>query len=462
MSNIRNPKTFADCYIYGLTDSSSNFNAEHALATFIHTAERIDKDSIAFKNIIDQLKARSQSAIAIRILMQPDVVLCIATKELMSSFKVFYARDHESKKLTKKYFVDVTGLISLKNGFFVCKEIDKLAAYMLGVLSMKEYYTDHTKLIYNGALQKVSISAFTRLFNSILDYYRLPGYIDNKDKIRYISGVYFAYNVMRLPIESAQNAASSAVGISRNETKNYDYYYQYEDDMKDINVFISYLAKTFKLEGVTVDSFINSWLRKYGKQALYGLELYPSFLNILLYAYSGTYINNMKTIENVTARDMVDATNIVLNIGNSMFKTGFHFESALDREIIENKNLQENCDDVTKYMDQECVKDPNFVSINHFAKYAKEHGLALDDPEIMDFIDKINADTALKESFLRESEKIKEVIKEESVEGVDPDSKLCPHGVTNDALEKSDERVGFFTPEEIKQLDDEIEEDINI
>ena len=462
MSDIRNPKTFADCYIYGLTDSSSSFNAEHALATFIHTAERIDKSSMAFKNIIDQLKARSQSAVIIRILMQPDVVLCIANKEVMASFKVFFARDHESNKLSKKYFVDVTGLITLKNGFFVCKEIDKLAAYMLGVLSMKIYYTDHTKLIYNGAMQKVSISAFTRLFNSILDYYRLPGYMDNKDKIRYISGVYFGYNVMRLNLEPAQNAASAAVGISRNETKNYDFYYVPEDDLKDINTFITYLAKTFKLDGVTTDTFINSWLRKYGKQTLYGLELYPSFLNILLYAYSGTYINNMKTIENVTARDMVDATNIVLKIGNEMFKTGYKFESAMDRE--DNIRLMEAAKEEIeiKNICIDCQHEPDLVTINHMAKYAKAHGLALDDPEIIDFINKINSDRALRESFLKGSEEIKNIIKKESAEGVDPNTNSCPHGVTHDALDKSDERIGFFTTEEIKQLDNEIEEDINI
>ena len=121
MENKRAPKTFANCYLYQLTDSNG-YNSERALLDFIMSAERIDRSSSAFKKIVLSLKARAQSAVLVRMLQQPNLVLGIAKqKELPSSLKIFYARDVRSNSKSRKCFLDVTGLISLQNGYFVCK-----------------------------------------------------------------------------------------------------------------------------------------------------------------------------------------------------------------------------------------------------------------------------------------------------------------------------------------------------
>ena len=142
-------KTFADCAIYKKVDEAG-FSTEKALVNFIMSADRIDISSNAFKGVVSQLKSRAQTALIVRMLQQGNVVLGMANKELSPSMKVFYAKDIKTSTKSKKVFVDVTNIITLQNGFFVCKNIDKLAAYLMGVMIMQVYYTDSNKFTTNG------------------------------------------------------------------------------------------------------------------------------------------------------------------------------------------------------------------------------------------------------------------------------------------------------------------------
>lgn len=335
---VKKPKTFADCSIYAKV-GESGYSTERALVSFIMTANRIDISSNSFKGVVEQLKSRSQNAVIIRMLQQGNVVLAIGDKELSPSLKVFYAKDIKSSTKSRKVFVDVTNIIVLENGFFVCKDINRLAAYLLGVLVMEVYYNDPNKFITNGNLQKLSITAFIKLFNAILNDHRLPGYIANKAKIQYISGVYFGVNVMRLEIPQARLAAAAAMGMNRQEATDADYFY-HEEDLKDIYTFLQYLITTFKLKDLAPDGFINKWIYSYGKGTMYALELYPAFLTLIMYACSGSYINNMKRIENTLSKELVDIENIVIRIGSDAYAKGFKYESADDRKFYE-RNFHE-------------------------------------------------------------------------------------------------------------------------
>ena len=335
---VKKPKTFADCSIYAKVDESG-YSTERALVSFIMTANRIDISSNAFKGVVEQLKSRSQNAIIIRMLQQGNVVLGMAGKELSPSLKVFYAKDIKSNTKSRKVFVDATNLIVLENGFFVCKDINRLAAYLLGVLVMEVYYNEPNKFITNGNLQKLSVTAFIKLFNAILNDQRLPGYIANKAKIQYISGVYFGVTVMGLEMSQARLAAQSAMSMSKQDAANADFYYK-EEDLKDIYTFLQYLIDTFKLKGLASDGFINKWIYSYGKGTMYALELYPAFLTLIMYACSGSYINNMKRIENTLSKELVDIENIVIRVGNDTYTKGFKYESMEDRKIYE-RNFHE-------------------------------------------------------------------------------------------------------------------------
>lgn len=362
------PKNFAQCYLYGLTNSEGDV-VEKCLFEFLMTAQRINVNDQSFKPILNELKSRVNNAIVIRMLQQGNVVLGIAKKEVPASFKVIAAKDPRDGR-KEKIFVDVTGLINYQNGFFICKEIDRLAAYMLGVMTYQIYTKDPNKLTRNGSIQKYSVSAFVKMFGAELDYLRLTGYMNNRNRIQYITGVYFGYSVMGLDIGSARRTAAAVVAqigqFNSQEAKNADYYYE-EEELKNINTFITSLTKTFKLEGLTTDIFVDRWIYLYGKGSHFGVELYPVFLNTVIYAYSGTYINNMKRIESVLGRDLVDLTNSVLKIGNDMFAMGFRYESSVSREYY----TKQTESDITKEAVYEAIKKRALQKFNEDANTDK-------------------------------------------------------------------------------------------
>lgn len=464
MCAYRKPKTFADCYLYGLSNDKG-YSASDELLTFVNRANRIDVSSDSFKNIVNSLKSRAQSAIPVKMLQQSDTVLCISpVKELNASFKVFRAKDPKSNKFTKKVFIDCTGLITQDRGFFICKEIDKLAAYLMAAAVIKIYEADNAKMLANGNLSKAATSAFIKMATSIIDKYRLPNYDNNRDKIKYIFGVYFAYNVIRLDIDSARNMATSATGFSRSDTKTYDYYYSYEDDFKDIATFITFIANTFKLKGIEPAVFLADWLKAYGKGTLYGVELYPSFLITLIYAYSGAYINNVKKIEYVTDNDMKTVYTTFTNIASTTFTGGFHYESAADREHY--KHLAEIDEDAKNILSNRDDKQPGCpftVTSDFFKKYAENHGLEKDDLEIQKFIDKINHDIAIDKAAVAPV-LITEPVKESAcnTSGVCDGTKEKAEAVTQDALDKHTARTGSSDDKEINDLKDAVKDDVKL
>ncbi len=323
---LNKPKTFFNCYFYALSNEKGNV-VENDILEYVTNAQRINYGDVSFKNIKDQLKARSTSAVLYRILQRGDINLCIYKKELPSSFKVFCAKDKRSGSNTKKIFIDATGLIEYQDGQFYCKDIDRLATYLTGALVQMIYYTDTTKLTNNAILQKCSVSAFVKMFSGVMDYLKVNNYLQNRERILYIAGVYFGYSVMGLDIESARRISAVINRVNPMDQKAHDYRY-IEDDLTNIDTFITSITNTFKLVGMNTAVFANKWLFLYGKGTIYAMELYPLFLSTIMYAYAGTYLNNWKRIETTCGKDMVDIAVNVLKIGGDIYNRGFSYESA--------------------------------------------------------------------------------------------------------------------------------------
>lgn len=328
-------KTFANCYLYGMKDSNG-YNVESELIEYIIKAQRIDRNSEAFKPVKDAVRSRQNTAVLYRILLNDNVVLCIGPKELPRSFKSFRANDVKSTDKKAKVFIDLTGILELKDGYFQVKDIDRLCAYLIGALINLTYYTDPKKFTNNSSMQKLAGGCFIQLFAGLLDYLRLTGYTDNKMKICYLAGVYFQYNLMQLDMKSAQAVTTNLLDIQKTDANVYSYYCD-PKDMVDINTFITSLAKVFKLEGLTTDVFIDRWIYLYGPGTLYGTELLPSFLIMITDAYSGSYINNMKRIENICGKDLVTLSTTILRIGSDTFDKGFKYESTDQRQMYEDR-----------------------------------------------------------------------------------------------------------------------------
>ena len=328
---LTKPKNFADCSLYAKTNAEG-FTAEKQLMEFLLNAQRINYGDPAFKNIRDNLKSRVNAAVLYRLLQNGAITFMIAKRELPASFKIFYSKDPRSSSRRRGIFVDVTGLIYEQNGVFYCKDIDKFSTYLLGVLVNYLYYLDNSKLLRNGALLKSSTSAFCKMFGGLLDYLRITGYIENRPRILYITGVYFCTNVMGLDMATARKVSMVANKLTAQEAKAADYYYVAEDEFTDIDSFCNSIINTFKLKGLTTGVVLDRWYFLYGKGTHFALELYPAFLQTIMYAYSGTYLNNWKRIESVTGRDMTDIATTILKIGSESIQQGFAYESADDRE----------------------------------------------------------------------------------------------------------------------------------
>ena len=333
------PRNFADCSLYGKSNAEG-YNAGKQLAEFIITGQRINYGDASFKLIRDNLKSRVNAAVLYRLLQRGNIIFVIAKQELPAAFKIMYAKDIKGTK-QKAIFLDVTGLIYEEGGMFHCKDIDKFSTYLLGILANHLYYIDNDRLMRNSNLQKRSVSAFCKMFCEILNYFRITGYLENKERIFYITGIYFAYTVMGLDINTARKVSMVANKISDQDAKASDYYYVMEDDFNDIETFCKSIISTFKLTGLTINTVLEKWVSLYGKGTHFALELYPAFLQTIVYAYSGTYLNNWKRIESVTGNDMVEITNIILKAGADSIERGFTYESFNNRDYYKDKYLME-------------------------------------------------------------------------------------------------------------------------
>ena len=324
-------KTYSDTYVYNKS-ADTNGSMERSLIEFIRTAQRVNKDSSAFEQIKNQVKVRQTTAVLYRILMRPDVALCIGNVEAPASFKVFMAKDLLSNSKGKKVFIDVTGLLKLNNGFYVCKEIDKLCAYLVGALVCLLYFDNNQKLIDNALIAKTSTSCFVKMFTAILDNLKVSNFSENRSKISYIVAVYYLNAIMGKPLDSARNYASSVLGINLKDASGYDYWYNSSEDFKNIDIFIKFLSNNFKLNGLTSDIFITRYMQMYGKGVVFSLELLPSFLITITNAYSGSFINSQKTIEKICGKEMVTLSTEILRMGAELYSTGFAYESTYTKE----------------------------------------------------------------------------------------------------------------------------------
>lgn len=325
-------KLYANTFIYSKKDPNNGHTVENTLVEFIYKAERINKNSESFSRIKNDVKVRQVTAVLYRVLLMDEVVLCMNKKELPASFKVFEARDLRSNDKKPKVFIDLTGLIKLENGYFTCKEIDKLCAYLISALIFLIYHHDQMRLTNNSTIMRSSAICYTKLFTGILDNLRVINFNENKLKISYIITVYYLYNVMQKDISTAQKVATTLLSMNNKDTSAYDYYYDPVKDFENINTFINFLSETFKLKGLTTDTFLNRYLFLYGKGTMYGTELLPAFLSVISNAYSGVYINNQKTIENTCGREMVNLTSTILRVGSELFDKGFSYNHNETRD----------------------------------------------------------------------------------------------------------------------------------
>ena len=309
-------KTYSDTYLF---KKYPNYNKQ--LLEFLMGAERIDKNSPAFENVAFDIKRRQVSNSITKVMESKNVVLGIANKPLPKAFKVFVAEDIKTDK-KPRVFIDVSECIIMKDGEYVCKNIDWVISYIISAMVAYIYRMQENKFITNQTILKDGADAFSMLFTYIIDrIYKISTVQSLRKRVMYMSALYYQVNILGKDFDkqydSIKAIAMRTANIESREAQIVDIQID-ETTFNDINTFVESLTKIFKLKDFTVDVLVSKWMQFYGTGTVFALEYFPAFSTMLTDAYVGGYINQQLTIEKITGQSMVKFTKQVLQIGDGV------------------------------------------------------------------------------------------------------------------------------------------------
>lgn len=308
-------KNFGDSYLYNKGDF------EKTLMEFMMKAEIIDKSNPSFEDIKYEVKRRQVTSSLLKVLMSDKIVLIRNNVGLSRAFKVFAAKDIISGDKRVKVFIDVSDIIKSDSGNYtiVSRNVDILVSYLLNAMNTLIYYVEPSRLLNNTSLIDSGTQAFSDLFTYVIDYLRVGGVDNVRERTKYMSALYYQCGLLCKDLtDSVRNRAKKISGINQREADIIETLMG-PDPFNDINTFITALSKVLRIEGqLKLDNFIEKWAFIFGSGTQYGTELYTCFASILTNAYVGSYINNQKTIEKVLGRTLVEFTNALFKVGSEL------------------------------------------------------------------------------------------------------------------------------------------------
>lgn len=303
-------KSYSSTYLY------NKGNYETHLVNFIMTAEEIDKTDDSFNDIKFDVKRRQIDNCLYKVLESNNVKLMIHPVPLPKAFKVFAASDIKTDKKTK-VFIDCTDVIKKIDGSYKCNNVDILIAYLVSAISNLIYYVDPKRIIMRREIIESGARSFSALFTYIIDYiYKISNTPTIKSKCQYLSSMYYMKCILcKDTTDSIRGICKKIAGMTDREEELMDYQLS-EDMFSNINSFITGISKLLKLPDLGLELFIEKWIYLYGTGTQFALEIFPAFATMMSNCYVGCYLNNQKTIEKITGRNMVDFTRGMLKIGS--------------------------------------------------------------------------------------------------------------------------------------------------
>ena len=302
-------KTFANTFLYNKYP-----NYEKNMIDAIMTSERIDANSQEFEDIVADVKRRQVSSALVQVLKSKNIIL-LANAGLSTQFKVIACKDVKTDKKLRT-FIDVSGIVFMENGVYHCSSIDILIGYLVAAMTTTIYYADEKRITDNTTILKTGATAFAKLFCQILEYIAkistVPGL---KNRAMYLASMYYLSNLLEKD-PKADRTKQIARGIAAISEREEEIILMLCNDNTFLNIkfFTESIAEALKIH-ITVDMVVEKWMYLYGTSTVFGLELFPSFAQMLTDAYVGSYINNQKTIEKVAGPEMVMTTKTLLEIG---------------------------------------------------------------------------------------------------------------------------------------------------
>ena len=313
--DISNAKNYNAAHIYNL------YNYSELIMKAITTGERVDSRSEKFENVAFAVKQRQTTSVLVDVLKSQNIILLKLPKALPKAFSVFAAKDLK-KDSKMKVFIDITDTISEKDGFYTAKNIDIFVAQLVAAMTYRIYYADPKRITTNQSLVLHSTQAFTDLFCYVLDYLRISGYKENRERIRFLVATYYLVGMMwKDASQSTMNTAMKVAGIDKRQADIADMFLtEPEQQLKDIDAFIKFISKSFKLNDLTTELFLDKFVYLVGTGSHFGLEIVPAFLKIITDAFSGAYIVRQNTLEKILGKQIVEVTQDIFTIGTTALK----------------------------------------------------------------------------------------------------------------------------------------------
>lgn len=322
-------KKISDSYLYQAADYNKK------IFEYLMTAERVDKNSEGFANVIYAIKKQANT-ILIKVLLSDKVVLMIDpnNKGVSRPFKVIYVKDVKDRKQKRRVFIDCTGIMSLDNGEYTCKKIGTMIAHLMAAMTYIIYYSNPALVVGNHTIMKNGAGAFVDMALYVLDYLKVPiTYMDNKERMSFVLAEYFGYCIAGCNPDSnyVYNLAKQISGIP--DKKSCDYLhtlfsFTFNGGECKIDKFVEKFAEVFleqtkdapvhkNRNPLTVEAFAHRWMYAFGANTFMGLECFVPFAQTLTDCYSGAYINQQNTIEKIAgAKTVVNFTNELLKVGS--------------------------------------------------------------------------------------------------------------------------------------------------
>ena len=310
-------KDYSDTFLYSKGNYGKNLFDFIMHATFISASDPVIKDMVSDLN-----RQRSGSYLS-KVLTSPNTHICIAGTAMPRAFKVFVAKDLRGANKDKKVlYIDLTGILTKDGSSYKYRGADLsiITSYLLAGLNAMVYHKNPGKILNSNSITESGCKCFSSLVYYIIDYMRLASDPSVKSKVIYLSTKYYQLNILNKEYaDSIENRALKLADISEQKANVINMSIEsIKEPYKDINNFVKALSVALRADKFTIDAFVDKWMYHIGVGTQFGLELYPAFANILLYAYIGAYLNHQKTIEKCVGRPMVDFATSIIAIGSEI------------------------------------------------------------------------------------------------------------------------------------------------
>jgi len=326
-------RNYNDTFLFSLPGEMKKHH-DHITEFILKSDRIINKKADNFASVREDVKRYQKSSVIYSTLLRDDVILCLNDVEMPAAFKVFLAKDQKSKGL-KRVFIDVSGIIELKNGSYICKNVQKLITYLFQAITWLLYEFEPEALMNNSNITLYSTDCFVKMFDYILGYFRFYGFADNRAKIDYLAALYFMVTILDKDDDQyTHQVAAKLTGVDQSLTNSYSLYYE-KEDLLNIDSFITMLTETFKLKGLTTEVFISRWMNNCGTGTQFAPELFQAFCNMMIASYCGAYIVNQKSIDTQCGTSEIKLCTSILKLGeslltNKMLREGFEFDESVE------------------------------------------------------------------------------------------------------------------------------------